>query len=229
MLLGGASLITMTACDESPDPLKEAKLFIDKQHCESQYSPAECDATYRDSRQAHAASAPRFASRAECEAEFGAQNCEPADQTSPSSSTRSSSSTSSYRSSSSSSSSSSDDASTKTLADARGTGGGSPDAAHLGSPGIGSMFIPAMVGYMVGRSTAGGVVSQPVYRDTQNTAYAGNRSIGRIDGASMPAPSKVAGTAGTPSSSTMSRASSVSTSRGGFGATASRSSSSSSS
>ncbi|MGE0744787.1 MAG: DUF1190 domain-containing protein [Rhodospirillales bacterium] len=223
MLVGGAGLISLTACDESPDPLKEAKMFVDKQQCESQFSPAECDSAYKDSRTAHAASAPRFASKAECEAEFGAANCEQVGQTSSSSSSSSTrTSSSSFRSSSPSTSSG--DAATGTT-----TGTTASADGHLGSPGIGSMFIPAMVGYMVGRSMGGqGLMSQPVYRDTNNTAYSGNRSIGRLDNASMAPPSKVAGTAGAPSSSTLAKASSTA-SRGGFGATASRSSSSSSS
>jgi len=224
MLVGGAGLITLTACDESPDPLKEAKMFVDRQQCESQFSPAECDTAYKDSRAAHVATAPKFASRAECEAEFGAQNCEPATQsTSSGSSTASRPGTSTFRSGSSSPTPSG------TAADGTTTGTAASADAQLGSSGIGSMFIPAMVGYMMGRSmSGGGMFSQPVYRDTSNTAYSGNRSIGRLDNATMAPPAKVAGTAGTPSSSTMAKATSTA-SRGGFGATASRSSSSSSS
>jgi len=218
MLLGGASLITLTACDEATDPLKEAKLFINQQQCEQQFTSAECSTAQRDSRAAHVAGAPRFANKAQCEAEFGAGNCEPVQ---TSSSTSSSHTTSSSRTTSGSSSST--PMSDSAMNTARGSGDG-------GSSGVG-MFIPAMVGYMLGRQMGGGAsfASAPVYRDTQNTAYAGNKPVGRLDSATMPPPSKVAGTAGTPSRSTLASATSTATSRGGFGATASRSSSGSSS
>ena len=188
MLLGGASLITLTACDEAPDPLKEAKLFINQQQCEQQFSATECSTALRDSRTAHVAGAPRFANKEQCEAEFGAGNCEQVQTSSSSSSTHSPSSSSSRTTSSSSS------ASTPMSDSAMNTarGGGGADGGG-GQSSMTSMFIPAMVGYMLGRQMGGaGFTSAPVYRDTQNTAYAGNRPVGRLDGATMPPPSKVA-------------------------------------
>lgn len=78
----------------------------------------------------------------------------------------------------------------------------------------GSWFMPAMMGFMMGRMMGGGMAAAPVYRDTQNTAYTGNRNIGRLDSARMPPPARVAGTTGVPKFE-MSRRQNVS--RGGFG------------
>ena len=77
--------------------------------------------------------------------------------------------------------------------------------------GGGSWFMPAMLGFMMGRMMGGGYgAATPVYRDTQNTAYAGRQPIGKIDSARMAPPARVAGTTGAPSFG-------GETSRGGFG------------
>ena len=86
------------------------------------FALAACDeAPPTDARFYANAEAPRFTKKEECEAEFGAGNCE-----------------------------------TRTASD----GGG------------GSFFLPLMMGYMMGKM-GNNVVSQPVYRDAKNTAYAG--------------------------------------------------------
>ncbi|MFN4087842.1 MAG: DUF1190 domain-containing protein [Alphaproteobacteria bacterium] len=97
-------------------------------------------------------------------------------------------------------------------------GEGDPAQANAG----GSWFMPVMMGYMMGRMMGGGVATTPVYRDTQNTAYTGNRNIGRLDSARMPPPARVAGSAGVPKFE-MARRQAVA--RGGFGRTGSGASS----
>jgi uncharacterized protein YgiB involved in biofilm formation len=51
----------------------------------------------------------------------------------------------------------------------------------------GSWFMPLMMGYMLGQ-TMGRFSGQPVYRDTTNTAYSGNRTVGRINDRVSPPP-----------------------------------------
>lgn len=78
----------------------------------------------------------------------------------------------------------------------------------------GGFFMPLMMGYMMGRM-GNNVVSQPVYRDAQNTAYTGGgsgkaagRVIGRFDQASLPPPKAAPGSRGVPD---------LAVARGGFG------------
>lgn len=75
-------------------------------------------------------------------------------------------------------------------------------------------FMPLMIGYMLGKS-GNNVVSQPVYRDAQNTAYTGGgggkaagQAIGRFDQASLPPPKVAPGSRGVPD---------LAVARGGFG------------
>jgi uncharacterized protein YgiB involved in biofilm formation len=51
----------------------------------------------------------------------------------------------------------------------------------------GSWFLPVMMGYMMGR-TLNGFGGQPVYRDTTNTAYSGNKTLGRVNERFSPPP-----------------------------------------
>lgn len=81
----------------------------------------------------------------------------------------------------------------------------------------GSIFMPMMMGYMMGRMTGGAFAATPLYRDTQNTAYTGRKPVGRIDSARMPPPQRVAGTSGVPSFGVQRGI--RDTPRGGFGRT----------
>ena len=59
--------------------------------------------------------------------------------------------------------------------------------------------MPAMMGFMMGRMMGGGFgAAAPVYRDTNNTAYSGRQTVGRIDSARMPPPQRIAGSSGAP-------------------------------
>ena len=172
-LLGTAGLMSLTACEQADDPLKSGDFFANAQACESAHNPQECRASFSQAEQEHAKSAPKFTSREQCEAEFGAANC----------------------------------------VQAPGQTGQAPG--QTAQAGGGSWFMPAMLGFMMGRMMGGGGMmgAAPVYRDANNTAYTGRQPLGRIDSARMPPPQRVAGTPGAPAYGMRAGE----TSRGGFG------------
>ena len=158
VLLGSASAIAISACDQTQDLPKDAKFFRDQAQCEAEEKGADCKKAFEESREAHVKTAPRFGTLQECQAQYGVDNCAPA--TAPGQQT------------------------------AAGSSGG--------------FFMPLMMGYMLGKM-GNSVVSQPVYRDANNTAYAGGRSAGRAIGRIDPA---ALGSRGAPD---------LAVARGGFG------------
>jgi uncharacterized protein YgiB involved in biofilm formation len=66
--------------------------------------------------------------------------------------------------------------------------GQAPQGAQTASMG-GGWFLPAMMGFMMGRSLSGLGGGQPVYRDTANTAYSGNKTLGKVNERFSPPPS----------------------------------------
>jgi uncharacterized protein YgiB involved in biofilm formation len=135
VLLGSAGL-ALTACDQAPPA--DARFFADVGACAAVHDRATCEQAFTESEATYAAEAPRYTRKEECEAEFGAGNCE-----------------------------------------ARESG-------------VGSFFMPMMMGYMLGNA-----FRQPVYRGPDNgavvrsggTAYNVGRfaGIGRTAGL-QPAP-----------------------------------------
>jgi uncharacterized protein YgiB involved in biofilm formation len=164
VLLGGASMVALAACDQ-PDPLKEAKFFRDTAQCETEFKAEDCKKTFEASREQHVRTAPKFKSIEECQAQFGVDNC-------------------------------------FQVAAREGEKG---EGARSG----GSWFLPLMMGYMMGKGPSG-FTGAPVYRDARNTAYSGNRPLGRFDNASLPPPKAAPGTFGAPNREVA---------RGGFGRT----------
>lgn len=68
--------VTLTGCGERA---VDAVAFADITECNhSGYSAEECYVAWEEANQQHSASAPRYISQAECEADFGEQACEPA-------------------------------------------------------------------------------------------------------------------------------------------------------
>jgi uncharacterized protein YgiB involved in biofilm formation len=116
VLLGGTGL-TLAACDEPPP--NDARFFASLDECTAVHSQAVCEDALGKSAQTHLAEAPRFAAKEQCEAEFGAGNCE-----------------------------------------TRGEG-------------MGSYFLPMMMGYMLGNA-----FSRPVYRGPDGGAF--TRSGGKF-------------------------------------------------
>jgi uncharacterized protein YgiB involved in biofilm formation len=76
-LLMGVSLFALTACEE---PKVEAAIFENIQQCISNgdATPAQCEQNFREAKSQHAAVAPKYASEADCQADFGADKCEQA-------------------------------------------------------------------------------------------------------------------------------------------------------
>jgi uncharacterized protein YgiB involved in biofilm formation len=163
LVMMGAGGIVLTACDE---PQVDANVFRDVEQCIDQpgASRAACEEAYGVAAAQHAAVAPKYVDKADCEADFGAGQCETA-----------------------------------------------PYSTREG----GSVFMPLMMGYMMGSMLGGGrgFGAQPLYRSADSPGTyrtADNRSVGTATGATKVAQSATARP--TAKTSTVSR--------GGFGARA---------
>ena len=165
VLLMGVSVIALSACEE---PMVDAAVFDSLQQCidDADVTGVECEQNYKEARSQHAAVAPKYSSEADCQADFGVEQCEEAP----------------YRT----------------------TSGG-------------SVFMPLMMGYMMGSMIGGrrSMVSQPLYRSADSPKTfrtADNRGVGSATGRTRVASSATR----RPSfkSSTLSR--------GGFGASGRR-------
>jgi uncharacterized protein YgiB involved in biofilm formation len=76
-LLGSASALALAACDEAKDPLADNKSFFqDPAQCARVYDAETCNTAFANAQDEHRATAPRFASREECEEKFGVGNCQ---------------------------------------------------------------------------------------------------------------------------------------------------------
>jgi len=187
LVLMGSAALTLSACDEAV----EVGVFETVDQCQVMgYSQSACETAIQAAAREHLQSAPRYATKAECEAEFG--RCETpvqaASDTPPGSGQNPS----------------------QTPGDVAQNQGG----------GFGSFFMPMMAGYMIGNMMGNrGAMAQPLYRPVGETArqtggglFAGNgtRVASGAGLARMPASTLSAARA--PATSTMSR--------GGFGARA---------
>jgi|TARA_B100001094_G_scaffold332339_1_gene403969 uncharacterized protein YgiB involved in biofilm formation len=164
-LMMSVSLVALTGCDE---PKVDASIYSSLDQCKRDplVPPDECEKSFREAKSQHAAVAPKYASKSDCQADFGENKCEQAP----------------YR-----------------------------------SAGGGSIFMPMMMGYMMGSMLGGrrSMASQPLYRTSKNPGSfrtADNRNVGAKTGQTRVA------------SSTTRRPSFKSTtmSRGGFGASGGR-------
>jgi uncharacterized protein YgiB involved in biofilm formation len=171
-LMVSVSLNALTACDE---PKVDASVFKSLDQCKNDplMRSDQCEASFKEARGQHASVAPKYASKEDCQADFGENKCE----------------TAPYR-----------------------TSGG------------GSVFMPMMMGYMMGSMMGGrgsmmggrgSMMSQPLYRSSKSPGSfrtADNRNVGSKTGRTSVAKSATS----RPSfkSSTMSR--------GGFGSSGRR-------
>ena len=73
VLLGGAGC-ALAACDQAPPP--DARFFADAEACAAVHDQGTCRQALAESEATFAAEAPRYSRKEECEAEFGAGNCE---------------------------------------------------------------------------------------------------------------------------------------------------------
>lgn len=162
LVMMGAGSLLLTACEE---PTVEARVYKDIGQCldDPAMDAAACEENLRAAEQQHAAVAPKYTDQAACEADFGADQCEPAP----------------YRTDSG-----------------------------------GSVFMPMMMGYMMGSMLGrSSVAAQPLYRSADDPkAYrtADNRNVGAATGKTTVAKSAAASPAAKP----------YTVSRGGFGARA---------
>jgi uncharacterized protein YgiB involved in biofilm formation len=159
------SLIALTACEE---PKVDASIFKSLDQCKKDplISSGECESSFKEARSQHAAVAPKYASKADCQADFGEAKCEQAP----------------YR-----------------------TSGG------------GSVFMPMMMGYMMGSMLGGrrSMMSQPLYQSAKSPnsfRTADNRNVGSSTGRTQVANSATS----RPSVKSNTR------SRGGFGSSGGR-------
>lgn len=200
LLAGTASLLILTACEEEQI---QDPLYSDVEACAAENARNECEQAFASAKQWHQERTDRFSKKEQCEDLFGQGNCETVNQ------------------------------------------------AATSSGGSSSFFMPALMGFMLAKSMqgVGGYPSgYPLYFDRQGYAYAGGTQIGTCNppeacqqrtGSSSTSSSR--GATGSSFSSTSSRRYSVSpsssgsvsaaavSSRSGFGSSASRMSSGSSS
>lgn len=73
VLLGGTGL-ALAGCDRPPPT--DAQFFANVEDCSAIYDRVTCEDAFRDSEMTFAAEAPQYARQEECEAAFGAGNCE---------------------------------------------------------------------------------------------------------------------------------------------------------
>lgn len=73
-LLGGASMALVSCGDDTPP--KDVTFYSDVQECAAVYGEEACQDAKAASEKTSREEAPRFARKEECEAEFGAGNCE---------------------------------------------------------------------------------------------------------------------------------------------------------
>lgn len=163
VLLGTVGLIGLTACEEN-DPLAGHDVLRSQAECASRPDPDACRIALADARAEHVQTAPRFATRQECEDQFGATNCGTPDQVLAG-----------------------NDAFAAVQPADPNTAPGQPapqqQQAHSGS----GVFMPLLMGYMMGRALGGpGLGAQPLYRDPNNTAYTGNRQVGKLSPSRFP-------------------------------------------
>ncbi len=74
LMLLGSTGFALAACDDRPPA--DARFYRTAEDCVAVHDKATCDQMVADGRAAYAKEAPRYTRKEECEAEFGAGNCE---------------------------------------------------------------------------------------------------------------------------------------------------------
>ncbi|BBK34605.1 uncharacterized protein YgiB involved in biofilm formation [Stella humosa] len=157
-LLGTVGLVGLAGCDDTP-VASEGQFFRDASECRKVLDAASCESQFAAAKQEHVKSAPKFANKEQCEAQFGVGNC------------------------------GTPEAIQGPTAGATTPATGTPAAGaaapqQTAQSGGSGFFMPLMLGYLGGQMMSRmGQQPQPVYRDAKNTAYAGGsagagRSIG---------------------------------------------------
>lgn len=152
-LLGTVGLIGLAGCEQQ-DPLAGNDVLRDQAECASRPDPDACRMALADARAQHVQSAPRFASREACEDQFGIGNCGAPQAILAGNDTF---------------------AAAQPADQALPAPGQTPGQQEAGQ---GSVFMPLLMGYMIGRSMGG--MAQPLYRDPGNTAYSNGKPLGQL-------------------------------------------------
>ena len=156
VLLGSVSVAALSGCGGN-EQTADRQVFQDEQACARENDAAACAEALQAARMEHAQTAPAFASRASCEAKFGAANCTAADGA----------------------------PSAEQIAQGDGPQAtqvaGADQTAHSST----GFFMPMLLGYTLGNMMGGRAMGQPVWRDARNTAYVGGRPSGTVDPAAM--------------------------------------------
>lgn len=169
LVLLGAAAVTLSACGDDDEPIG-GQYFADEAQCASAENGDTCRAAVAEARGRHMLTAPRFASRQQCEQEYGAANCEPVEV-----------------------------AQAQGQAQTTTPSNGKPDGApqQTSTPRTGFSFIPLMTGFWLARNAAPGAMASPVYRDAQGRAFSGRSYVGTLQGRSFTADTTRGGFGGT--------------------------------
>lgn len=160
VLLSSLSLVALAACEEN-DPLKSSEYIRDAKECAAKPDPDSCRTALADARAQHVQTAPRFATREECEAQFGKSNCGTSEEV--------------LRFG---------DETTQTA-----TAPTQPQAQSSGSSFM-PLMMGYMLGRMMGggSAAAGPWAAQPLYRDPNNMAYSAGKPLGQLSANRFPNP-----------------------------------------
>lgn len=74
ILLFGGAAVALSACGEA-EPEQKVNIFTTLEQCMAQRSKSDCESAFATAQKEHLATAPRFTTKAECEAEFGVGAC----------------------------------------------------------------------------------------------------------------------------------------------------------
>jgi uncharacterized protein YgiB involved in biofilm formation len=81
VLMGGVAMVALAGRGLKQDPAvsgEDAMAFTTLEDCKTWAAPQDCEKGLSEAQARHAQEAPRFAAKADCEAEFGAEQCGPA-------------------------------------------------------------------------------------------------------------------------------------------------------
>lgn len=128
------SALALTGCEEKVDAFQYSS--VDSCVIAGKFSEAECNQRFEVARAEHDRAAPRFQSRADCEAEFGAAACGPSEAALAGQSTVP-------------------------------TAGQVPGQSETQASAGGGLWMPLMIGWMMGNALRGPVATQPLYRSPE--------------------------------------------------------------
>ncbi len=128
LLYLGLAATALQGCERTPDPRAQEGAYFSMTECMSRFDQNLCTEAYAAAQTEHKENAPRFASQASCEAFAGPGMCESAPTASASAGAA--------------------NAASGSAAGASGAGEAAPMQASSG----GSVFVPALLGFMVGRA-----------------------------------------------------------------------------